>query len=140
MVNYNVYRRQAEKNEDTAKAARSGFPDWAVIMCFYAALHWVNDYAFRNNEMINTKPSFYCDDNGKKPSEHRAKQNYIKHVARRKNNPKLETAYKNLFDESMKARYLKELEDEDCTATDYYSEVGVQFCFDYLEQIKKGLS
>ncbi len=52
---------------------------------------------------------------------------------------KLETAYKNLFDESMKARYLKELEDENCTAREHYLETGIQFCFDYLEQVKKGL-
>ncbi|MEP0755724.1 hypothetical protein NDA03_26435 [Trichocoleus sp. Lan] len=139
MPNHSVYRRQAEKNENTAKAAQSGFFDWAVIMCFYAALHWVNDYAFRNNEMGKLEPSFYVDENGKKPSEHGARLRYVKRVARRTGYMELETAYKNLFAESMKARYLQGLEEEDCTAVDHYKTVGVQFCFDYLEKVKKGL-
>jgi hypothetical protein len=135
MESQSVYQRQAEKNEQTADAARSGFPDWAVIMCFYAALHWVNDYAFRNNEMRELEPGFHDD----RPSNHEARKRYVKKIARNKRYIDLEKAYKNLFDESMKARYLKGLEDEECTATDHYSECGVKFCFDYLEQIKKGL-
>jgi hypothetical protein len=51
MCSPSVYRRQAESNEQTAIAAKKGFPDWAVIMCFYAALHWVNDYAFHQGEI-----------------------------------------------------------------------------------------
>lgn len=135
MQNPSVYRRQAEKNENTARAAQAGYSDWAVIMCFYAALHWVNDYAFRNNEMIELKKEFYSDSF----SDHTARNKYVAKIARRKNYPKLETAYKNLFEESMKARYLKDLEDEDCTATEHYSKDDVQICFEYLEQIKKGL-
>jgi hypothetical protein len=136
MPNHSVYRQQAEKNEITAKAAKNGFPDCAVIMCFYAALHWVNDYAFRNNEMIDLNPTFYSNE----ISNHEARKKYVKKIARQRRYMKLETAYKNLFDESMKARYLKELEDENCTAREHYLETGIQFCFDYLEQVKKGLS
>ena len=140
MPNHSIYRRQAEKNENTAIAAQSGFPDWAVIMCFYAALHWVNDYAYCNNEMEELKPEFYIDENGNKPSEHGARKKYVRKIARSKKISSLESAYKKLFDESMKARYLQGLENDNCTAVEHYLEAGVQFCFNYLNQIKKGLS
>ena len=70
MPNQSVYQRQAECNEKTALAAQSGFPDWAVIMCFYAALHWVNHYALCNGD---TKELDEGDD-----SPHHIQRKYVK--------------------------------------------------------------
>lgn len=39
------HREQAEYNEEAALSIRDTSPDWAVTMCFYAALHWVEWYA-----------------------------------------------------------------------------------------------
>jgi hypothetical protein len=126
-----VYRRQARSNEETAKAARSGFPDWAVIMCFYAALHWINDYALRHGEI----DSFDVSDS----SPHSARRKYVKKLARAKRWEDLQDAYEILFRASMTARYLQDLEELNCSAREHYKKYGVDFCFDCLKTIKNRL-
>ncbi len=75
-ANHSVYRQQAEFNEQTANAARFGFPDWAVIMCFYAALHWVNDHAFQAGRIQD-----FSDD--EETSPHKLRRKYVKEIARK---------------------------------------------------------
>ncbi|MBG1257737.1 MULTISPECIES: hypothetical protein [Nostoc] len=133
MPNQSIYQQQAEFNEKTAIAAQSGFPDWAVIMCFYAALHWVNDYAFREG---NIKEFDTNDDY----SPHKLRRMYVKKIAKLNRWNDLEEAYELLYRASMTARYLRGLENQNCTAREYYAKNGVQFCFDDLEKIKKRLS
>lgn len=132
MPDPNVYQRQAECNEKTAKAAQSGFPDWAVIMCFYAALHWVNHYAFCNGDINEF-------DNGD-DSPHQLRRKYVQKIARKNKWPDLEKYYELLFQASMTARYLRGLEDLNRTAVAHYSKSGVECYFDYLDKIKKRLS
>lgn len=132
MTEPSIYRRQAELNEQTARAAQLGFPDWAVIMCFYAALHWVNDYAFRQGDI----GEFESDDD----SPHGLRRKYVKRIARSKGWRDLEEAYELLYRASMTARYLRDLEDLNITAREHYATHDIQFCFDYLEVIKKRLS
>jgi hypothetical protein len=132
-VNQSVYRQQAELNEQTANAARSGFPDWSVIMCFYAALHWVNDHAFREGRIQE-----FSDDEDTSP--HKRRRMYVKGIARKNKWPDLEDAYELLYRGSMTARYLRGLEELNCTARKYYADNNIQFYFDYLETVKKRLA
>ncbi|NEP60724.1 MAG: hypothetical protein F6K31_27640 [Symploca sp. SIO2G7] len=132
MPEESVYRRQAKVNEDTANAARLGFPDWAVIMCFYAAIHWINDYAFRQGEKID-------DSDVSDSSPHKARGKYVKKLARAKKWGDLQDAYATLFRASMTARYLKDLEGKDRTAREHYAIYGVDFAFDCLKTIKNRL-
>jgi len=132
MPNQSVYQRQAECNEKTALAAQSGFPDWAVIMCFYAALHWVNHYALCNGDMKELDEG---DD-----SPHHIRRKYVKKISRENKWRDLEECYELLFRASMTARYLRGLEDLDRTAREHYATSGVQPYFDYLDKIKKRLS
>jgi hypothetical protein len=129
-----IYRKQAILNEETAKAARLGFPDWAVVMCFYAALQWVNDYAFRQGKI----QEFNVGDENISP--HKLRKTFVKKVARENKWNDLEEAYELLYRASMTARYLRGLENQNCTAREHYAKNGVDFCFQYLETIKKRLS
>jgi hypothetical protein len=137
MCNPTVYRRQAEFNEQTAIAAKQGFPDWAVIMCFYAALHWVNDYAVRQQETQELESS--GDNEG---SLHTIRRSYVKKISRKNKWRDLEDADVFLFGVSMTARYLRGLEKLNRTAREHYShdKNTVQMCFDALEVIKSRLS
>jgi hypothetical protein len=140
MSTESVYSRQAISNENTARAAQNGFPDWAVTMCFYAALHWVNHYAYINNEIKQVIPQ----ENNTNDSTHKIKRNYIEKICRlnaRNGFQDVEKAYKFLFNQSMKSRYLQDL-DEDVTAREYYAQNTneVKSCFDKLSIIKSKLS
>ena len=39
------YLEQARSNEKAARSLEKTYPDWAITICFYAALHWVEYYA-----------------------------------------------------------------------------------------------
>ncbi|NET57197.1 MAG: hypothetical protein F6K47_13845 [Symploca sp. SIO2E6] len=132
MPKESVYRRQARANEGTAKAARLGFPDWAVIMCFYAALHWINDYALRQGKKI-------YDSDVSDSSQHSARRKYVKKLARDNKWGDLQDAYQTLYQASMTARYLEDLEGKDITAIEHYAKYGVDFAFKCLEIIKNRL-
>ena len=47
MTDRSIYFQQAQANEESAKMAQKDSPEWAIIMYFYAALHYVNDYALK---------------------------------------------------------------------------------------------
>ncbi|NEQ71405.1 MAG: hypothetical protein F6K21_39760, partial [Symploca sp. SIO2D2] len=104
----------------------------AVVMCFYAALHWINDYASRQGEKID---NFGASDS----SQHSARWKYVKKLARAKNWGDLQDAYETLFRASITARYLKDLEGLDCSAREHYAKYGVDFAFDCLKTIKNRL-
>ncbi|HBL12452.1 MAG TPA: hypothetical protein DD379_13800 [Cyanobacteria bacterium UBA11162] len=139
MCSPSVYRRQAESNEQTALAAKNGFPDWAVIMCFYAALHWVNDYAFQQGEIEELEEA---GENDSSQKLHKLRRLYVKKISRINKWRDLEDAYVFLFGVSMTARYLRGLENLNRTAREHYSnnESVVQNCFDCLEVVKSRLS
>ena len=139
MCSPSVYRRQAESNEQTALAAKKGFPDWAVIMCFYAALHWVNEYAFQQAEIEELEE---VGDNDSSQKLHKLRRLYVKKISRINKWRDLEDAYVFLFGVSMTARYLRGLESLNRTAREHYSnnESVVQNCFDCLEVVKNRLS
>lgn len=131
-----IYRQQAILNEQAAIKAQSERPDWAIIMCFYSALHWVNDHAYRHGKLHELDIKNVGSD--VKTTPHKLKKTYVKRFAKQIRYLDLETYYKLLYDESMKARYLEQLQ---CSAYDYYSSHNnFQVYFGYLTIIKTKLS
>ncbi len=144
MVYLNTYRLQAESNERAARAAQENYPDWAVTMCFYSAIYWVNDYALLKGVDISLEydPSLSTTPN-KLPTMHQRRWNYIQNLSFQKDSNKLRKAYSWLWSESKKARYLENIESLKCTAYDYYINnkfVKVKSAFSYLSVIKTELS
>ncbi|ALB40268.1 MAG: hypothetical protein HEQ13_20045 [Dolichospermum sp. DEX189] len=58
MTEPSIYLLQSQANEESAKIAQKYFPEWAIIMYFYAALHLINDYALELNQIDLLKPIF----------------------------------------------------------------------------------
>ncbi|NEP60030.1 MAG: hypothetical protein F6K31_24000 [Symploca sp. SIO2G7] len=93
---------QAEHNKTVADRVREDYPDWAVTIYFYAALHWVERYAKLNG----------CDIESEYPdgrSLHECRKMYLDDVAYKLRNKKLRQFYEDLEKESRKARYLQGL-------------------------------
>lgn len=161
MPEASIYKEQALLNENTAQAAKQGFCDWAVIMCFYSALHWVNYHAHTNGnsqELILDKSQY--PKGTRVPTLHDLKFYYVQKIVNEdaeklidtfqnsnKNNKnykekleevkKLRVAYERLLNASMKARYLHDLT---TTSRAYYTSQNIEYFFNDLEIIKKRLS
>jgi hypothetical protein len=55
MTEPSIYLLQSQANEESAKIAQKDFPEWAIIMYFYAALHCKDlqaNYDFLFNESL----------------------------------------------------------------------------------------
>ncbi|MBE9233762.1 hypothetical protein IQ231_19335 [Cuspidothrix issatschenkoi LEGE 03284] len=161
MPEASIYQEQAKLNEDIAQTAKkAGFSDWAIIMCFYSALHWVNYHAYNNGnskDLIIDKSKY--KDEKRIPTAHDLKKIYVQKIAREDYQilkdkykypkeksllkkeaielQKLEKAYEILFNASMTARYLDGLT---ITARDYYKSQDIEYYFEKLEIIKKRFS
>jgi len=96
------YFQQAEHNESTANIIKLNHPDWAITMCFYAALHWVEGYGIIQGVNIEVK---YQEILGQS-SLHEYRRRYVQDIAYELGNKKLREAYEDLQKESLKARYL----------------------------------
>ncbi|MEH2411436.1 hypothetical protein [Nostoc sp.] len=119
---------QAQSNEDAAHFTESAYPDWAVTMCFYAALHWVDYYASQKGDDI---PSQFPE-----KSPHDSRRGYVRQLAKKLNNRSLEKLYNDLESASQKARYLESIKYQ--SAIDYFKkhQSEVNASFDKLQQIK----
>ncbi|HBB30399.1 MAG TPA: hypothetical protein DDZ80_05240 [Cyanobacteria bacterium UBA8803] len=126
MPNPQIHLEQAEHNESAASSVRQDYPDWAVTMYFYAALHWVEHYALLKG--CNIARDY---DSGR--SKHDSRQQYINQIAIDLNNPSLRKAYQNLELDSRKARYLINLNTK---AQTYYSQARVINCYKNLQTVK----
>ncbi len=104
------YLEQAKSNEQAARSVVNSYPDWAVTICFYAALHWVEYYACINGSDIEQEFE------GRSP--HESRRDYVKNLSRQLGNRNLIKVYENLEKESRKARYL---EDISTNAKAYYT-------------------
>ena len=50
-----MHRAAARRNEDLAARLADNAPDWAVVLAFYAALHWVDAYLARQERHPRTQ-------------------------------------------------------------------------------------
>ncbi|MFM7368667.1 MAG: hypothetical protein ACKO2Z_12925, partial [Sphaerospermopsis kisseleviana] len=119
MTEPSIYLLQAKANEESAKIAQKDFPEWAIIMYFYAALHLINDYAYERNQLDELEG-------------HSSRRNYVKTIARDTGFKDLIARYDELFGESLLARYLEkeeyngEFTELGCTAREHYSKYTVK--------------
>jgi hypothetical protein len=49
-----MHRAAAQRNEDLAARLADDAPEWAVVLAFYAALHWVDAYFARQGQHPRT--------------------------------------------------------------------------------------
>lgn len=122
------YIEQAKSNEQAARSIATDYPDWAVTICFYAALHWIEYYACVKG-----------DDIGKQHparSPHESRWNYVFKLGKQLGNRNLVKTYENLENESRKARYLQDI---NTNAKEYYTKGKhkVTQSFQNLQQIKQ---
>jgi hypothetical protein len=121
------YLEQAKTNEQAARDLEKTYPDWAVTICFYAALHWVEYYACKTGCDINQEYPW--------PSPHKSRQDYIDELAFELGNKSLRNAYTELESESRKARYLQHI---NTSAKLYYTnnKFKVNQSFQNLQKIR----
>jgi hypothetical protein len=115
MTEPSIYLLQAKINEESAKIAQKEFPEWAIIMYFYAALHFIKDYAYERNDLDKLEKIG-------NQSAHLSTINYVNNIAKDIKCYDLIAEYKYLFKESLLARYLENGSDYlECTAREDYS-------------------
>ncbi len=119
MTEPSIYLLQAKANEESAKIAQKDFPEWAIIMYFYAALHLINDYALEVDQTDKLK----VNKNSRQESQHTRTLDYVKDISNYINCQDLQANYNFLFYESLLARYLENKNDIlECSAREYYSQ------------------
>ncbi|WP_373530367.1 hypothetical protein [Nostoc sp.] len=124
------YLEQAKSNEQAARSLEQTYPDWAITICFYAALHWVEYYACITECNIELKYPW--------PSRHNSRKDYVRDLANQLGNRSLRNAYIELEGESRKARYLQDIT---TNAKLYYTKnkFRVTQSFQNLQKIKQVL-
>lgn len=126
------HRQQSEYNKEAADSIRDTSPDWAVTMCFYAALHWVSWYAkIKGKDLETIYPG--------RPSPHDRLFDYIRDLAATQRDRDLEKAYKNLKNASQKARYLEGIRTDSRTHYSRYDRTGVDNSFNNLQIVRQRL-
>jgi hypothetical protein len=128
------HREQAEYNEEAALSIKDTAPDWAVTMCFYAALHWVRWYAEVQGENIEI-----IHQSSQSGSTHKKLEDYVKNIAYTRRCQDLRKAYKNLSKECHTARYLTDII---ISSREHYTryEEDVKKSFDNLQIVKQRLN
>jgi hypothetical protein len=129
------HREQAQYNEEAALSIRDTFPDWAVTMCFYAALHWVEWYANTRGddlERLYPKPDFQ--------SPHDRLVAYVFDMARARQDRDLSKAYQDLKNASQTARYLTDIRTNSRLHYSRHNPRGVDNSFNNLEIVKQRLN
>ncbi|MEH2410510.1 hypothetical protein [Nostoc sp.] len=123
-----VHFKQAELNEEAAKiAAQSECYDWAVIMCFYAALHYVEAHAIFHNKDIYSDYSYVY-------TQHNKRIAYVQDVSYEKSGDVLGAApFEKLYLASMKARYLENIK---CYSKKYFK-LSFNKYFEELSTVKE---
>jgi hypothetical protein len=123
---------QSKFNKEAADSIRETSPDWAVTMCFYAALHWVEWYAKNKGKDLETSyPG--------RPSPHDRLYDYVRDLAATLRDRELEKAYKNLKKASQTARYLEGIRTNSRIHYGRHNRTGVDTSFANLQIIKQRL-
>jgi hypothetical protein len=128
MANINVHLQQADLNERAALDNQITHPHVSVIMCFYAALHYVEAYAVWRGDDIY---QLYSTD----LSQHKRRSRYVSDVAIENGSRALSRAYEKLYQASMKARYLEGIK----TNSVHHFKIATDFYIKQLEEVKAEL-
>ena len=127
------HRQQAEYNEEAAHSIRNTFPDWAVTMCFYAALHWVEWYAKVHEQDLERQDQNYS-------SPHDRLLAYVFDIARNRQDKDLNKAYQYLKNASQRARYLEGIRTNSRIYYSRHNTRDVDKSFDNLQIVKQRLN
>ena len=125
MASINVHLQQADLNERAALDNRIKHPHVCIIMCFYAALHYVEAYAAWCGDDIYQLYSGGL-------SQHNRRSKYVDDIATVNDLIDLPLAYEKLYQASMRARYLQGIQ----TNSVHYFRVGTDFYIKQLETVK----
>jgi hypothetical protein len=122
------YLEQSKSNEEAARSIENDYPDWAVTMCFYTALHLVEYYACKKGDNISSQ--------FQNKSPHDSRRDYIRQLATKLNNKNVEKLYNSLEEVSRISRYLEGIKYS--SAVDYFKahKSDVNKTFDKLQQFK----
>jgi hypothetical protein len=132
MASEQSHREQAEYNEEAAHSIRDTSPDWAVTMCFYAALHWVEWYAkVQGHDLERQYPNY--------PAPHDRLLAYVFDMARNRQDKDLNKAYQDLKNASQTARYLTDIRTNSRIHYSRHNPKGVDYSFNNLEIVKQRL-
>jgi hypothetical protein len=127
------HREQAEYNEEAALSIRDTSPDWAVTMCFYAALHWVEWYAkVRGDELARQYQNY--------PSPHDRLLAYVFDISKNPQYRDLNKAYNDLKNASQISRYLTDIKTNSRLYYSRYKTREVDKSFDNLQIVKERLN
>lgn len=122
-----LHLQQAEHNSEAAHGSRAEYPDWAVTMCFYAAIHYVEAYKVVDQSRLRivSKAS---------ESPHKVRKRFVSNLSARFHDEDLIAAYEFLEEQSHRARYLTGLSQE---ARQHFVARGCDDVFEDLEIIKE---
>jgi len=127
-MNRERYLLQAKSNENAAHSVENTYPDWTVTMCFYSALHWVEYYASQHGDDI--KSQF------QEKSPHDSRRGYVRKLAKKLDNKRLEKLYNQLEDASQQARYLERIKYTSAIEHFKNHQSEVNASFEKLQEIK----
>ncbi|MBE9122530.1 hypothetical protein IQ269_17420 [Tychonema sp. LEGE 07199] len=127
------HREQAEYNEQAAASIRDTSPDWAVTMCFYSALHWVEWYAKVQGDELDRQYQNY-------PSPHDRLLAYVFDIAKNRQYRDLDKAYNDLKNASQISRYLTDIRTNSWLYYSRYKTRDVDKSFENLEIVKRRLN
>jgi hypothetical protein len=98
-------------------------------MCFYAALHYIEAYAaWRGHNIYELYPDPML-------SQHKRRSRYVDDISVDNDLYELPVVYENLYQASMRARYLKGIK----TNSARHFKIGVDFYIRELEKVKAEL-
>lgn len=127
---HQAHQQQASYNSQAARKVKQSIPDWAVTMCYYAALHLIDTYAKQKGNNFRQ----YCG-----RSLHEKREHYVKDLGKELRNRQLVKYFNNLKENSKKARYLSGIS---TNARDFYRNHNreVDRAFQDLQKIQQILT
>lgn len=136
--------QQAELNEKAALYNQNKYPHVTIIMCFYAALHYVEAYAaWYGHDIYSLYPDVEELDphsgeyRRRRLTQHERYQSYLDDIGADNNCEDLPIAYGRLLKASNTARYLKHIKDKNKTADQHFK--GADFYIAKLQVVKTRL-
>lgn len=136
-----IHIQQAELNEEAALYNQVRYPHTCIIMCFYAALHYVEAYAAWFNDDIYTlyinveEVDRHTGELKRRTLTHHERlEMYVSDVGASIGCEDLPASYNRLHRASNTARYLKHIKDKNKTAGQHFK--GADFYIERLQIVK----
>jgi hypothetical protein len=139
-----IHIQQAELNEEGALYNQLKYPHICIVMCFYAALQYVEGYAawfgddiyalYTDVEEVDQRTG---ELKRRRLTQHERLEMYVTDISVRDSCEDLSISYKRLHRASNTARYLKGIKDKNKTAGQHFK--GADFYIERLQIVKTRL-